>query len=111
MTALPEMSVAAAARMLGVSRQRVYQRVAGAGAEDNKHGRPLDATVRPSEGRGTRDGVQIRIELDVVLAWREERIAAGLPVGPIPAHLWRDVVPKPPEIPATFSGFPNINPF
>jgi hypothetical protein len=40
-------------------------------------------------------------------------VDAGLPVGPIPAQYWRDVVPQPPEIPATpaFSGIPNLNPF
>ena len=114
MSALPEMSVAAAARILGVSRQRVYQRIAVAtGAADTEHGRPLEATVRASGGRGTRGGHQLRVELDIVLAWRAERVDAGLPVGPIPAQYWRDVVPQPPEIPATpaFSGIPNLNPF
>lgn len=112
MTALPEMSVAAAARILGVSRQRVYQRIAVAAGGDGEHGRPLEATVRASNGRGTRGGQQLRVELDIVLAWRAERVAAGLPVGPIPAQFWRDVVPLPPEIPAQpFSGLPNLNPF
>ena len=112
MSALPEVSVAAAARMIGVSRARVYQRVASAMTDAGNHSKPLDATIRAAGGRGTRAGVQIRIELDVVMAWRDERIAAGLPVGAIPAQYWRDVVPKPPEIPVQpFSGMPNLNPF
>lgn len=107
---VPEITVTEAAKIIGVSRARVYQRITGdAGSWDA--GRPLPATVRPSTGRGHRNGQTLRIALDVALAWREERQTAGLDVGEIPPK-YLDYVPapKPPAMPRIV-GMPNISPF
>lgn len=110
-----ELSVTQAAKLIGVSRARVYQRITGeAGGWDA--GRPLPAASRPSEGRGTRNGRQLKIELDVALAWRAEREAAGQPVGPLPDALAEHATPTPPPVPpvapiAMPVGMPNFSPF
>lgn len=107
---LPEIPVTAAAKMIGVSRARVYQRITGdAGSWDA--GRPLEASVRPSKSRGHRNGKMLQIALDVVLAWRAERLEAGLEVGPIPPEYQsHEPIPKPPAIPPIV-GLPNLSPF
>lgn len=105
-----ELSVAQAAKLIGVSRARIYQRITGdAGGWDA--GRPLEATPRPSTGRGHRNGRTLKIALDVALAWREERQAAGLEVGPVPPeYLDALPAPKPPAMPRIV-GMPNLSPF
>lgn len=106
--------VTVAAKLIGVSRARVYQRVTGASGGWSA-GRPLEATATPSKGRGHRNGTQLKIALDVALAWRDERIAAGETVGEIPpeyldAAARHAPAPKPPTIPRIV-GMPNISPF
>lgn len=105
-----EITVTEAAKLIGVSRARVYQRITGdAGGWDA--GRPLEAMPRPSTGRGHRNGRTLKIALDVALAWRDERQAAGLDVGPIPAHYLDELpAPKPPTMPRII-GMPNLSPF
>lgn len=106
----PELSVTAAAKIIGVSRARVYQRITGdAGSWDA--GRRLEASARPSKSRGHRNGKMFQIALDVVLTWRAERLAAGLEVGPIPPeYQTHEPIPKPPAIPPIV-GLPNLSPF
>ena len=111
----PELSVTAAAKIIGVSRARVYQRITGdAGGWDA--GRQLPAEVRASTSRGHRGGKLYRIALDVALAWREERLAAGLEVGEVPPEYHHYIPgPKPPAIPKIPGtrpiGMPNLSPF
>lgn len=105
-----ELSVTAAAKIIGVSRARVYQRITGdAGTWDA--GRPLEAVARPSNKRGHRNGKMFQIALEVVLEWRAERLAAGLDVGPVPPQYQsHEPIPKPPTIPPIV-GMPNLSPF
>ncbi len=102
-----EIAIADAARIIGVSRARVYQRARDAAAMSS---RPLPVHNRASRARGIRDGRQWFLDLDDVLAWRAEREAAGLPVGPIPASIADHLVTAPPPIPPIV-GLPNLSPF
>lgn len=77
--------VSEAARIIGVSRARVYQRIAQPDGGWNP-GRPLDAETGPPMARGARDGKQLRVKLVDVLVWRHERETAGQPVGPLPVR-------------------------
>lgn len=102
----PELSVTEAAKIIGVSRARVYQRITG-----DAGSRQLEASARPSKRRGHQKGKMLQIALDVVLTWRAERLAAGLEVGPIPPeYQTHEPIPKPPAIPPIV-GLPNLSPF
>jgi hypothetical protein len=99
-----DMTVTEAAKMIGVSRARVYQRITGqAGTWDP--GRPLPAILVRSTSRGARNGRQMRVDFSLALEWRQERLAAGLEVGPIPAADPEDAVPAPPTMPAKTDEF------
>ena len=50
-----DLTVTEAARIVGVSRARVYQRISGL-AGGWVAGKPLDATPKRSSNRGARDG-------------------------------------------------------
>lgn len=89
---ITDLSVAETAKLVGVSRARVYQRITGyAGAGDS--GRPIDALIRTTHRPGTRLGRQMRIPVEAALAWRTERELAGYAVGPIP-----DGITTPPPV-------------
>jgi hypothetical protein len=113
------MTVTEAAKMIGVSRARVYQRITGqAGTWDP--GRPLPAILVRSTSRGARNGRQMRIDFALALEWRQERLTAGLEVGPIPAADPEDAVPAPPVMPSKHDamdeptvtiGLPTLTPF
>jgi hypothetical protein len=93
-----DLTVTEAAKMVGVSRARVYQRITGqAGGWDP--GRPMPVILVPCTSRGARNGRQMRIDFDLALEWRQERLTAGLPVGPIPDADPEDAVPPPPVKP------------
>jgi hypothetical protein len=80
---ITDLSVAETAKLVGVSRARVYQRITGyAGAGDS--GRPIDALIRTTNRPGTRLGRQMRVPLEAALDWRAERQLQDLPVGPLP---------------------------
>ena len=102
-----EIAIADAARIIGVSRARVYQRVRDAAAMAS---RPLPAHTRASRARGNWGGKLWFLDIEDVLAWRAEREAAGLPVGPIPASIADHLVTAPPQIPPIV-GMPNFSPF
>lgn len=100
-----DLSVTEAARLIGVTRARVYQRARLPGVDGG--GRPLASDLRtdvPLRGVGVSRGEQIRIPLADALVWRSERAAQGLPVGPLP----ESVTPSddPPAV-----GMPSIRPF
>jgi len=98
------LTVPEAARIVGVSRARVYQRISGL-AGGWVAGKPLDATPKKSTNRGAREGKQLTISVEDVMAWRAERIEAGAEVGPLPPELaeWEVVLPPavPPIVPVT----------
>ncbi len=114
-----DLTVTEAAKMVGVSRARVYQRITGqAGGWDP--GRPLPAILVRSTSRGARNGRQMRVDFHLAMEWRQERLAAGLSVGPIPASDPEDAVPAPPPMPAKMTeptepvvtiGLPVVSPF
>lgn len=105
----PTIGITQAARMIGVSRARMYQRITQQ-AGGWTPGRPFPAETGAPISAGARNGKQIRVALADVLAWRAEREAAGLPVGPIPDTLAEHIVPDPPTIPPII-GLPTISPF
>ena len=79
--------IAEAARIVGVTRARVYQRVngvTGAGEGATRAGR-LESVqeLRMGKKGGQAHSVTV-IPVAAVLQWRAERIASGLPVGPVP---------------------------
>jgi len=111
---MPDLSVAEAARLIGVSRARVYQRISGnAGSWDA--GRPIEVVIRAAVSRGVKNGRQLRVDVETALTWRAEREAAGLPVGPVPPALADYVIPVPPPppaiIPLSAVGLPTVTPF
>ena len=73
------MPVAVAARLIGVSRARVYQRISGK-AGTWTAGAPLAATIGKSGSKGARNGRQLRVSLSDALAWRAEREGKGHPI-------------------------------
>jgi hypothetical protein len=78
-----DLSVTEAARLIGVSRARIYQRTNAL----HREGRLLPTQTRtdvPLRGVAVQRGRQIRIPLADALVWRAERQAHGLPVGPMP---------------------------
>lgn len=118
-----DLTVAEAARIVGVSRARVYQRISGM-AGGWVAGKPLDATPKRSSNRGARDGQQLTISVEDVMAWRAERMEAGADVGELPGHLaeWEVILPppQPPIVPLTAKepppaapavGLPIVSPF
>lgn len=117
------LTVPVAARIVGVSRARVYQRISGL-AGGWVAGKPLEATPKKSTNRGAREGKQLTISVEDVMAWRAERMEIGAEVGPLPAELadWEVVLPPPlpPVIPVTAEdkrlqesavGIPIVTPF
>ena len=79
-----DLSVTEAARLIGVSRARVYQR---AGATASTQSRPIATSTRddvPLRGVAVARGRSLRIPLADAIIWRAERAAQGLPVGPLP---------------------------
>lgn len=98
-TATVYISVALAARMVGVSTARVYQRI-----DPNGEGTRIPAIT---EQRATRDGrpmvPRFRLDLRDVLTWRAERLAQGLDVGPVPEGYTPEVTPA--------IGLPTARPF
>jgi len=78
-----DLSVTEAARLIGVSRARIYQRTNAL----HREGRLLPTQTRtdvPLRGVAVQRGRQIRIPLADAIIWRAERAAQGLPVGPLP---------------------------
>jgi hypothetical protein len=69
--------------LVGVSRSRVYQRIHG--THENA-GRPMPAIIDYTNKPGTRSGRQILVAWDDAMAWRAERVEAGLPVGEVPVR-------------------------
>jgi hypothetical protein len=78
--------VVAAAKLIGVTRARVYQRINGTtGAEENMRPQTRLASVqdvRISRTTGKAQSITL-IPVAAAMQWRTERIAAGLPVGPM----------------------------
>jgi hypothetical protein len=111
LTLLPmplDLSVTEAARLIGVSRARVYQR---AGATASTPSRPIASATRddvPLRGLAVARGRSLRIPLADALIWRAERAAQGLPVGPVPHGVAE--TPAPVE-PASSVGLPSFRPF
>lgn len=95
------LTVAEAAAMIGVTRQRVQQRI-------HSIERPIPAadTATPANRNGNRKA----IPLETVLEWRAERQAAGQPVGPIPDRLIAAPPIEPPK-PVIGIGLPTVRPF
>ena len=82
------LTVPEACAIIGVSRQRLHQRMTQAE-------RPIAAIDLTPPTRQRRD---LRVPTAEVLAWRAEREAAGETVGPLPA--WAiPIPPHPPEVP------------
>jgi hypothetical protein len=112
---ITDLSVAQAAKLVGVSRARVYQRITGyAGAGDS--GRPIDALIRTTNRPGTRLGRQFRVPLEAALEWRAERELQGLAVGPLPEGVTAPVVSDdphalPPDAQPLPIGLPVFRPF
>lgn len=77
----PDLSVTEAAKLIGVSRARVYQRITGYAGHGDA-GAPLSVTVQDGPTRK-----KYRVPIAIALTWRAERQANHLPVGPIPEHL------------------------
>lgn len=112
-----DLTVTEAAAMIGVSRARVYQRITGQ-AGTWAAGKPLPAILVRSTSRGSKNGRQMRVAFDLAMQWRQERLAAGLAVGPVPAMETGDDIPAPPakpsrvtEEPAIPIGMPTVSPF
>jgi hypothetical protein len=104
-----DLSVTEAARLIGVSRARVYQR---ARADETTASRPIASATRddvPLRGLAVARGRSLRIPLADALIWRAERAAQGLPVGPVP-HGTPVAAPELPE-PASSVGLPSFRPF
>ena len=110
----PALPIGAAATIIGVSRARVYQRVG------QYHGwvpgKPLPsvpgATKRPGPTNSTHGKAQLLVQLSDVLAWRAEREAAGLAVGPLPDELAEHILPEPPPLPSPdVIGLPTFRPY
>jgi hypothetical protein len=80
-----DLSVIETATLVGVSRARVYQRITGKPALGA--GRPLPVTVS--------GGVQ-RVPIIEAMNWRMDRLAEGLPVGPLPdwATVWSEQIAR-----------------
>ena len=74
-----DLTVLEVARLVGVSRARVYQRCCDPEAQNS---RPLNSMQVLSNN--VRGGVTRRIPVAAALAWRNERIASGDRVGPLP---------------------------
>jgi len=72
--------------IIGVTKQALYQRL------KRGHGGIAHELVTLHPGAPA----VIMIPTDIVLAWRTERIAAGLSVGALP---WPEHAPHPPEVP------------
>jgi hypothetical protein len=77
-----DLSVLDVARLVGVSRARVYQRCIDPAAQNS---RPLSSMQVLSNS--VRGGMTRRIPIAAALAWRNERLASGDPVGPLPDWL------------------------
>jgi hypothetical protein len=116
------LTVPEVARIVGVSRARVYQRISGL-AGSWVAGKPLDATPKKSNNRGAREGKQLTISVEDVMTWRAERLEAGAEVGSLPPDLadWEVILPppQPPIVPVTADdkrqepavGIPILTPF
>lgn len=116
-----DLSVAEAAKWIGVSRARVYQRITGYAGQGDA-GQPLDVVVRTTHRPGTKMGRQFRVPIATALKWRAERQARGLPVGVIPDGVSLEapaasvaaVAPPPPPTPDVSDapvGMPTVSPF
>jgi len=80
------LTMAEAAHAIGVSRQALHQRLTRPG-----HNIPTVLHSAPDAMRRV-----VTIASSAVVALRDERIAAGQPVGPLP---WPELPPHPPEVP------------
>ena len=80
-----DFSVAEAAKIIGVSRARVYQRIVGYPKKTS--GRPITSIVRETGRPGTKQGRQIRVPIAEVLQWRSERESSGFAVGELPNNV------------------------
>ena len=107
-----DLSVTEAARLIGVSRARVYQRTGSPAATSS---RPIASATRddvPLRGVAVARGRSLRIPLADALIWRAERAAQGLPVGPMP-----HAAPSIPDAPSDQTpepspvGLPSFRPF
>ena len=112
-----DLSVAEAATLIGVSRARVYQRITGYAGQGDA-GQPLDVVVRTTRRPGTKMGRQFRVPIQTAMAWRAERQANHLPVGPVPpaiAAALSTMPPQPiapaPDAPVGAVGLPSVSAF
>jgi hypothetical protein len=107
-----DLSVTEAARLIGVSRARIYQRANA--MHTAKAGRHLPTETRsdvPLRGVAVSRGHQIRIPLADALIWRAERAAQGLPVGPLPHNVAEIPVAAPDPAEPAPVGLPTFRPF
>ena len=108
----PLVPVAQAARMVGVSTARVYQRIS-----ESAEGTRIPAVVVPRQRSDGRElAPRLRVDILTVLEWRRERELAGHEVGPVAPQFERFVVPVPPARPTPAElvgsvGMPSTRPF
>lgn len=111
-TRWPLVSVSAAARMVGVSTARVYQRIS-----ETAEGTRIPAVTVPMSSKGRELTPRLRVDIVTVLEWRREREVLGQEVGPVPTAYLTYVVPLPPPRPAPIEhapssvGLPATRPF
>lgn len=111
-TRWPLVSVSAAARIVGVSTARVYQRIS-----ETAEGTRIPAVTVPVSSKGRELTPRLRVDIVTVLEWRREREVLGQEVGPVPPAYQAYVVPLPPPRPAPIEtpfgpvGLPATRPF
>jgi hypothetical protein len=99
----PDLAVDEVAALCGVTKTRVYQRLADV---EN----PLPC-VKRAIGAGSR--TVTRVPIHAALAWRAERLEHGQAVGPAPLELLDQLLTPPtaPAISPTSVGLPRFTPF
>lgn len=111
----PTMSVPDAARAIGVTPARVYQRLSG----KPRAGVPIiGSRVLDVSRKGKTPRTVLHVDVVTVLQWRAQRLDAGEPVGPVPSAYIEHDVPPPPARPTPNTeavgmavGMPTVRPF
>lgn len=101
----PDLSILEVAALVGVTKARVYQRLAD----------PTDPlpSVKRSVTQGTR--AVTRVPIEAALAWRADRLKHGHAVGEAPLELLDQLLVPPPApiliMPSIQIGLPRFTPF